>query len=184
MSISTISLNSDFSLRPYFDEEADANAEIDAITFDAFVSDDIRLFLPGLPMFTGTPTETYFKTLPLKMQLGAGLAFAIRYREGLVGMIILDSPLFNSRALGLEVWSIDFFILKPFRGKKVIRAALYRTLELCKLQLTIDKIYASVDKRNVKCIHLLDRFYFQPIQDDQTGMGVLYELDLKTLNFK
>lgn len=182
--VSAIILSGGFSLRPYNEFEAPANAETDALTFNALVSDDIRQFLPGLPIFSGTSADKYFKMLPIRMEMGAGITFAIRSGEGLVGLMILDSPLYNSRALGLEVWSLDFFILEPFRGRKIIMESLYRTLELCKNKLNIDKIYASVDKRNKKCIHVLEKFYFDHIQDDQTGMGALYELDLSTLNFK
>jgi RimJ/RimL family protein N-acetyltransferase len=184
ISIAPTYLDDKVSLRPYIEEEAIANAKADALIFDTFVTDDIKQFIPGLPVFTGTPSENYFSTLPLKMAYGAGVVLAIRYVAGLAGLIILDTPLYNRGALGLEVWSIDFFILQPFRGHKLIMKALYHTLKMCKYQMGIDKIYASVDKRNTKCMHIIEKFYFQHIQDDPTGKGALYELNLETLNFE
>ena len=183
-SISPILLSGGFSLHPYTQLEAEQFAVPDAQTFDAFTTEDIRMFLPGLPIFSGTSAEKYFSILPQKDIMGAGKAFAIRFNSGFVGMIILDSPIYNSYSLGLDVWSIDFFILEPFRGRKVIMESLYRMLELSKKHLQIDKLYASVDKRNAKCIHVLERFYFEHIQDDPTGKGALYMCDLNLLKFK
>lgn len=62
--------------------------------------------------------------------------------------------------------------------------SLYRMLELCKKRLHIDKLYASVDKSNAMCIHVLERFYFEHIQDDPTGKGALYMCDLNLLKIK
>lgn len=184
MNLSTIFLSGGYSLHPYTQSEAERFAKFDGQTFDAFTTEDIHMFLPGLPIFSGTSAEKYFNALPQKDTLGAGKAFAIRYNNGFVGLIILDSPLYNSFSLGLDVWSVDFFILEPFRGRKIIMESMYRILELCKNDLKIDKLYASVDKRNTKCIHILERFYFKYLQDDTTGRGALYMCDLSLLNFR
>ena len=183
-SLSPILLSGGFSLHPYTQLEAEQFAVSDAQTFDAYTTEDIRMFLPGLPIFSGTSAEKYFSFLPQKDNMGAGKAFAIRFNSGFVGMIILDSPIYNRYSLGLDVWSIDFFILEPFRGRKVIMEYMYRMLELCKKRLHIEKLYASVDKRNAKCIHVLESFYFVYIQVDPTGKGGLYIYDLNLLKFK
>lgn len=55
--VSAIALSGVFSLSPYNEFEASANAETDALTFNTLASDDIREFLPGLPIFSGTSAD-------------------------------------------------------------------------------------------------------------------------------
>ena len=65
-SLSPILLSGGFSLHPYTQLEAEQFAVSDAQTFDAYTTEDIRMFLPGLPIFSGTSAEKYFSFLPLK----------------------------------------------------------------------------------------------------------------------
>ena len=63
-SISPILLSGGFSLHPYTQLEAEQFAVPDAQTIDAFTTGDIRMYLPGLPIFSGTSAEKYFSILP------------------------------------------------------------------------------------------------------------------------
>lgn len=158
-------------------------AETDEKMLDLLMSDDIKEYLPGLPIFTGTPTSKYLQLLPSKVELGLGIPYAIRIGNGLAGFVYLDSPLFN-RQIGLDEWTLDFFLFEVFRGQNIMQRALARLLAAAKMDLNIHKLYASVSKKNTKSIRILESFYFEYVQDDRSGEGSFYCCDLDTINFR
>jgi len=158
-----ISLGGQFSLCPI-----DAGALLDSM--DSLIlesvcqTEEITKNLPLLDFKTSKSNGKEFLTNEIKKcELGLGFGYAIRQNAGLVGMIMIDTPAFNKLTIEFEQWTISYFCFLENLG--IISTAIPRILYLLKTQIKVKKLYALVSSNNSKSIHILQKFYFNEIQN-------------------
>ena len=100
-----------------------------------------------------------------------------------IGFIFIDTPTVNER-IGLNKWTLTFFMLSSMRGKGLMTASLGRILYLLKTKLGVSQVYATADKTNTVSPKILQATCFEPTDiHDVANQGITYVCNLDTLNF-
>lgn len=178
-------IGSNLILRPFDVGEVIEDGEADKLLLQTFVDEEIKRYLPGLLFLTGKPYDDFFKQLIMKTEIGLGFTYSIRMGKVLVGMVFIDTPHYNQKTHGLNMWTIDFFLLPMMRKQGIMHTVIGRMLYLLKEKIGANSVHAIVDRRNTNCIKFLERHFFDREQlTDKQNASYLYKCNLQTLNFR
>lgn len=188
--IKSRSMGGDLMLAPY-----DAQAYFtypDASLLPALANTEkIKRFLPGLGFNDEESTKKRLKGFMMKTEAQLGVTYVIRSSNIPVGMVMVNSPLYNKRTLNLAIWTVDFYISDLLEHKGVMFAALVRVLNEMKTAMGAKEVYATVDKDNEDCKCLLGKGLFTLIdntgfknRDESSEPPLVYMIDLSTIRFE
>lgn len=155
-------------------------------------SEVIHRYLPGLKFNDQDSTKKTLAGFLLRTEKGLGFTYFIRMNNVPIGMITVDSPLYNNNpnVLNLNIWTLDFFIAEPFEHKGIMHGALLRVLNQLK-GMGIHNVYCVIDASNTSCLNFLisnglfeeaDNFAFKDRNDSQNKPRV-FVVDLLTIRF-
>lgn len=184
------SMGGDLMLAPY-DAQAYFNYPDASILPALANTTKIRRFLPGLGFNDEKSTKERLKGYMLKVESQLGVTYVIRSSNIPVGMIMVNSPLYNKKTMGLAIWTVDFYISEILEHKGVMFAALLRVLNEMKTAMGAKEVYATVDKDNEDCKRLLGKGLFTLIdntgfknRDKSSEPPLVYMIDLSTIRFE
>ena len=100
-------------------------------------------------------TQEFLYNLCIGTELGIRFAYLIALRGHPIGMIFIETPYFNERAIHYNHWTMDFFIFEDFESCGYMKIALPYMLLFLKEQLLVDDIHFLVDTTNSRCLNLL-----------------------------
>lgn len=129
----------------------------------------IKRFLPGLNFSDELQCKKMLYSYVIQTESQLGVTYVIREGAIPLGMIMIHTPLFNKKTLNLSIWTIDFFILEIAEHKGIMYQSIIRVLNEMKNIMSVDVVYALVDKDNVDCIKLIGNGLFQQV--DNTGFN-------------
>ncbi|MGN0028519.1 MAG: GNAT family N-acetyltransferase [Marinilabiliaceae bacterium] len=153
-------------------------------------TEKIRHALPRLGFETAEAARKTLKGFMLRAEAQMGVVYFIRYQNYPVGMIAVNSPRFNKETLGLSIWTIDFFMIEQCERQGMMSVAMARAMREMKEAMGAEDVYAMVCEDNACSRHLLEKFYFEEI--DNTGFHdtqdprktwLVYRADLATIRF-
>ena len=160
--------------------ENDADTLATLLMFDK----DTKEFMPDFAGFNAKENiKAYFINSFITQNMGIAFAYIIRYNAGICGLIKVTSPSHNKVTNNFNHWLIDYVVIPPFRGHKIMKSALPIVFDIMENRLEItDPIYAMVLPGNDVSIHLLSLNGFKidsslnmPI-DPKTGkQGIIYK---------
>ena len=164
----------------------------DAKFFNMFANTDkIKKYLPGLDFSTEEKANKTLQSFVIRTEAQMGFTYIIRQNKIPIGLINVDTPLYNKDFLGNEIWTIDFFIIPEFEHKQIMFNTLLRLLDLLKTRIEIGKLYALVDPRNSECLNLISNGLFVEINNsgfkNRLSKGIVprvFEIDLTKVNFR
>lgn len=150
----------------------------------------IKKFLPGLGFDDEKSAKKKLEGLMLKVEAQMGVTYVIRNQNIPMGMIFVNSPLYNKQTINLSVWTVDFFISEMVEHKGVMFQSLIRVLNAMKVSMEAKNVYALVDENNADCIKLLGNGLFTKVDntgfaDNATGSKkpLVYMIDLTKIRF-
>lgn len=163
--------------------------EIELITTLYKESPNIKKFLPGLDWSAEDKTRNFFKVYCQLTELGYHFGYTIRIGALVAGIIFINTPDYSLKTNGVKEWTIDFTVFNLFEGQHIIRATLPHIMAFLKYELNVQRLYAIVDKNNVRCISLISKLFFEDTKQiaqspNGSSSASLYECNLRTLNFK
>ncbi len=153
-------------------------------------TDKINRFLPGLGFSDETTTKKRLEGFMYKAEKQLGVTYVIRGSNVPIGMVIVNSPLYNSHAINLSIWTIDFYIAEAFEHKGIMYQSIIRVLNEMKTAMDASVVYALVDRDNIDCRKLLGNGLFEQV--DNTGFNnsdtskeppLVFMIDLSKINF-
>lgn len=183
-------MGGDFMLAPY-DWQAFFTLPDASLLSRLANTERIKRFLPGLGFEDEESTKERLEACLRKTELQLGVTYVIRCSNFPVGMIIVNTPLYNKTAINLAIWTLDFFICEALEHKGIMYNSILRVLNDMKLIMGVRNVYALVDRDNEDCIRLLGRGLFRLI--DSTGFTnkdkseespLVYMIDLSTIRFE
>lgn len=178
----SIRMTEKFSMRPITESslEQDAQSLIPMLMFDQ----ETKKYMNKLSGFEAQENiPAYLFNSYMTQSMGISFTYIIRYNAGICGLIKATSPAHNKVTNNFDYWMIDYLIIPPFRGHKIMKSALPIVFDIMKNRLGIqDPVYAMVYPDHEVSIHLLELNGFQkdpsmsnPI-DRETGMqAVVYK---------
>lgn len=188
--IKYIPLGGDFVLAPY-----DAQAYFsfpDASVLPIIANTEkIKRFLPGLGFDNEETTKKRLEGYMLKAENQLGLTYVIRSSNIPVGMIFINTPLYNEKTINLAIWTIDFYISEMLEHKGIMFNSLIRVLNEMKQTMEAKIVYAMIDYDNEDSKRLLGNGLFKQInnvgfKDSQNPQKapLVYMIDLSTIRFE
>lgn len=150
----------------------------------------IKKFLPGLGFDDENSAKKRLEGFMLKVEAQMGVTYVIRNQNIPMGMIFVNSPLYNRQTINLSIWTVDFFISEMAEHKGVMFQSLIRVLNVMKVSMGAKNVYALVDENNIDCIKLIGNGLFAKV--DNAGfanntMGgkkpLVYMIDLTKTKF-
>jgi len=180
----SVKMTAQFSLRPIngntIEDEGDTLSMV--LSFD-------KETIEFMPDFTGLHSReniiAYLANSVMTQSMGISFTYIIRFNAGICGLIKVTSPSHNRITNNFNHWLIDYILIPPFRGHKVMKSALPIVFDIMKNRLGItDPIYAMVLPGNDISIHLLslngfikDTSLVMPV-DPKTGKeSLIYRKD-------
>lgn len=183
------SMGNDFMLAPYdafsFFKFPDAE-----VLFKLTNSEKIRRFLPGLGFNDEASTKKRLESFIYKVENQLGVTYVIRESNFPLGMIFVNTPLYNKKTMNLAIWTIDFYISDIYEHKGLMYHSILRTLNEMKEVMGAKAVYAIVDKNNQDCINVIGKGLFDLVDNTgfQDGRGgeapLVYMIDLSLINFQ
>lgn len=171
-------------LAPYDAQRYFELGENDAQLLSILSDDAIKRYLPNMDFSTKDSTLKFLSNLPILTEKGLSIAYVITVNNMPMGFIFIDTPTINI-TIGLNEWTLTFFMLSPMRGKGLMRASLGRVLYLLKTKFGVSEVYATADKTNTASHKTLQAVCFEPTDiHDVANKGVTYVCNLDTLNFQ
>lgn len=115
--------------------------------------------------------------------MGIAFAYIIRYNAGICGLIKVTSPTHNKVTNNFNHWLIDYVLIPPMRGHKIMKSALPIVFDIMKNRLGISEpIYAMVSPDNEVSRHLLSLNKF--VEDTTSNSPIDIHTGKKTLLYK
>ena len=158
----------------------------DADTFATLLmfDKDTKAYMPD---FTGIRAKeniaAYFLNSYMTQQMGIAFAYIIRYNAGICGLIKVTSPTHNKVTNNFNHWLIDYVLIPPMRGHKIMKSALPIVFDIMKNRLGISEpIYAMVSPDNEVSRHLLSLNKF--VEDTTSNSPIDIHTGKKTLLYK
>lgn len=151
----------------------------------------IKRFLPGLGFVNEEATRKQLKSYMLKTEAQLGITYVIRSSNMPVGMVFVNTPLYNKNTINLAIWTVDFYISEILEHQGVMFNSLARILNELKQSMGVKKVYAIVDSDNEESKRVLGKGLFNLI--DSAGFidvknpqktPLVYMLDLSTIRFE
>ena len=171
-------------LAPYDAQRYFELGETDAQLLSMLSDDAIKRYLPNMDFSTKESTLKFLSKLPLLTDTGLSIAYIITANNMPMGFIFIHTPVFNE-SIGLNKWTLTFFMLPLMRGKGLMIASLGRILYLLKAKLGVSEVYAIADKTNTASHKILQAVHFERTDiHDVDNQGVTYVCNLDTLNFQ
>lgn len=105
-----------------------------------------------------------------------------------IGMVFVNTPLYNKKAINKAIWTIDFFISEHFEHKGIVYNAVLRVLNEMKNAMGAKVVYALVDQDNHDCIRLIgnglfDKIDIEGFNNKDGGLPpFVYKIDVTHLN--
>lgn len=184
------SMGGDLMLSPY-DAEAFFTYP-DATVLPLFANTDkINRFLPGLGFSDESTTKKRLEEFIYKAEKQFGITYVIRVANVPIGMVFVNSPLYNSQTINLSIWTIDFYIAEPFEHKGIMYQSIIRVLKEMNTAMDATVVYALVDRDNMDCRKLLGNALFEQVDnagfnnaDKSKEPPLVFMIDLSKINFK
>lgn len=183
------SMGNDLMLAPYdaFSYFNYPDAEVLPILAN---SQKIQHYLPGLGFTDKVSTKKRLESFMLKTENQLGVTYVIRVSNMPVGMVLVNTPLYNKKTINLAIWTIDFYISEAYEHTGLMYHSILRVLNEMKNFMGAKAVYAMVDKKNYDCINVIGKGLFNQI--DNTGFHdgrggdapLVYMIDLSLINFK
>lgn len=154
-------------------------------------TDKIKKYLPGLDFSTEEKANKTLLSLLVRTEAQMGFTYIIRQNNIPIGLINVDTPLYNKSFLGIKIWTIDFFILPEFEHQHIMFNTLLRLLDLLKTRIGVEKIHALVDPQNSECLNLISNGLFVEINNSgfvnkvsKGNIPRVFEMDLTKVKFQ
>lgn len=182
MALPRVKMTEQFSMHPI----TESNLENDAHTLSIMLmfDKDTKEFMPdfaGLEAKEKIPMYLYNSVMTQSM--GIAFCYIIRMNAGICGLIKVTSPTHNIVTNNFNHWLIDYILIPPLRGHKIMKSALPIVFDILKTRLGItEPIYAMVMPGNDVSIHLLKLNNFK--EDKTKSMPVDPSTGKKALLFK
>ena len=149
----------------------------------------IRRFLPNLGFTDEEATKKRLEGYLYKTEHQLGVTYVIRMNNFPIGMVFVNTPLYNKKTINKAIWTIDFFIAEHFEHKGIVYNAVLRVLNEMKNAMGAKVVYALVDQDNYDCIKLLGNGLFTKV--DVEGFSnrdggkppFVYMIDIEHMNF-
>ncbi len=153
-------------------------------------SPKVKKFLPTLNFSTKESIEQFSRVTMIRTMSGLAFSYGI-YTKGIpVGMIFVNTPAFNKTAMGLNEWTLDFFIFDAFQGQGLMRTALPRMMMFLQKTIGVESFYLLIDEDNERCINLISHFPIDEIDnnnfnnlENQSCPPRVFECPLSTIRF-
>ena len=152
-------------------------------------TDRIHRFLPGLGFDDEEYAKNHLKGYILQTENQLGVAYFIRLKNIPIGLVHVDTPLYNKKVIGKAIWTIDFFIAEQFENQGIMYNAVVRVLNEMKNAMNAKVVYALVDQDNNDCISFLGKGLFKRVSSDgfKNNNGGLppfvYMIDIEHMQF-
>ena len=150
-----VKMTEQFSMHPITENsiEEDANTLSVMLMFDK----DTKKYMSG---FSGPSNKekiaSYLFNSFVTQSMGISFTYIIRLNAGICGLIKVTSPTHNKVTNNFEHWLIDYILIPPLRGHKIMKSALPIVFDIMKNRLGISEpVYAMVLPDNYVSIHLL-----------------------------
>ena len=170
MALPKVKMTEQFSMHPITEN----NLENDAHTLSIMLmfDNDTRKYMHD---FAGPEARekipTYLVYSVMTQSMGIAFCYFIRMNAGICGLIKVTSPTHNKVTNNFNHWLIDYILIPPLRGHKIMKSALPIVFDIMKNRLGInDPVYAMVIPGNDVSIHLLELNGFK--LDESSGMSV------------
>ena len=184
-----IQCGSQFSLTP-IDAGFLVEEDLEAIVKLAKGSPRLQQFLPNMDLRSVESVSKFFMGLCIKTESFLGFGYAIRYNNFIIGMIFVNTPLFNKNAIRLDKWTLDFFFFQPFEGNGLMHQFLLRFLHFLQQFFNLDEILCIVDQNNSRCLSLMNKLPFDEIDNSlfctigSSKKPRVFSVDLSTITFR
>lgn len=129
-------------------------------------TDRIHRFLPGLGFDDEESTKKSLKGYLLQTENQLGVAYFVRLKNIPIGLVHVETPLYNKKVIGKAIWTIDFFIAEQFENQGIMYNAVIRVLNEMKNAMGAKVVYALVDQDNNNCIKFMRKGLFKRISSD------------------
>ena len=153
-------------------------------------SSNVQKFLPTLDFSSVKSIEQFSKVTMLRTTTGLQFTYGIYLNGILTGMIFVNTPAFNKTSMGLNEWTLDFFLFAPFEGQGFMRTALPRMMMFLQKKIGVKTFYLLVDEENERCINLIQQFPIDEIDnsgfknlESQSNPPLVFECPLSTIRF-
>lgn len=134
-------------------------------------SPKVKRFFPTLDFSTKDSVEQFSKVTMFRTMSGLAFSYGI-YTKGIpVGMIFVNTPAFNKTAMGLNEWTLDFFVFDAFQGQGFMRTAFPRMMMFLQKNIGVESFYLLIDEDNERCINFISLFPIDEI--DNSGFNNL-----------
>ena len=170
MALPKVKMTEQFSMHPITEN----NLENDAHTLSIMLmfDNDTRKYMHD---FAGPEAREkipmYLVNSVMTQSMGIAFCYIIRMNAGICGLIKVTSPTHNKVTNNFNHWLIDYILIPPLRGHKIMKSALPIVFDIMKNRLGInDPVYAMVIPGNNVSIHLLELNGFK--LDESSGMSV------------
>jgi len=170
MALPKVKMTEQFSMHPITEN----NLENDAHTLSIMLmfDNDTRKYMHD---FAGPEAREkipmYLVNSVMTQSMGIAFCYIIRMNAGICGLIKVTSPTHNKVTNNFNHWLIDYILIPPLRGHKIMKSALPIVFDIMKNRLGInDLVYAMVIPGNDVSIHLLELNGFK--LDESSGMSV------------
>lgn len=171
-------------LAPYDVQRYFELGENDAQLLSMLSDDTIKRYLSNMDFSTKESTLKFLSNLPILTEKGLSIAYIITANNMPMGFVFIDTPSIN-KSIGLNKWTLTFFMLSPMRGKGLMTASLGRILYLLKTKLGVSEVYATADKTNTVSQKILQALCFESTDiHDVANQGITYVCNLDTLKFQ
>lgn len=151
---------------------------------------NVQKYLPSLDFTSKESLEQFSRVTALRTTKGLQFTYGIYLKGIIVGMIFVNTPAFNKASMGLNEWSLDFFVFAPFEGQGFMRIALPRMMMFLQKNIGVDTFYLLIDESNERCIDFISIFPFDEIdnsrfknKEDLSRPPRVFECPLSTIRF-
>lgn len=152
-------------------------------------SDKINRFLPNLGFKDKESTQKHLIGYIMKTEAQLGVTYFIRYNNIPIGMIFVNTPIYNKKAINLAIWTIDFFISEMLEHEGIVYNSILRVLNEIKTVMNAKVVYALVDQDNHDCINVIGKGLFEKVniegfENNENGLSpFVYKIDVSNIQF-
>ncbi len=126
-------------------------------------TEKIQRFLPNLGFKDKESTQKRLAGYIIKTESQMGVTYVIRYNNIPMGMVFVNTPLYNKKSINLAIWTIDFYISEMLEHQGIIYNAILRVLHEMKIAMNAKVVYALVDQDNHDCIKVIGNGLFEKV---------------------
>lgn len=164
--LKVISMGTQLSMHPV-DAGIIMDGDLDLLLPMVQLSNRIAKFLPQMNLTSKESATQFFTLLCQKTEWGLEFAYTIRANNMILGMVFVNTPFFNKKAIGLEKWTLDFMLFEPFEGKGIMYQAIARMIFFMKNTLNAKEVLCIVDADNTRCLNLMRKLPFDEIDNSK-----------------